>query len=257
MRQFGLVFNSTWGREMTDGHLWFSLVWRPTFSTFTRVQRLSCCLALLFSSMIANAMFYGRLEETEKGLVLQLGPISISPQMIYIATISTLIVFPVNFIIVLIFRKTSTWEAWESRKSVETRPSKVSPDLGNNSYLRMEKLFRENMEFLNVQSGRSTDVYPNDTKFNPWVDPSPPATLPKPKKKKACMLPPWSVVFAYLLVLGCVGASGFFTVLYSLEWGKEKSEAWLIAMFVSLFQSVCVIQPVKVRGYCFKASYNR
>lgn len=54
---FQYLFYSSTKKDMTDGYLWFSLVSRPTRSRFTRVQRLSCCLALLFATMIANAMW--------------------------------------------------------------------------------------------------------------------------------------------------------------------------------------------------------
>ena len=40
-------------------HLWFSVASRQTLSNFTSVQRLSCCLALLMTYMLANIMFYG------------------------------------------------------------------------------------------------------------------------------------------------------------------------------------------------------
>ncbi len=46
-------------RNMTDGHIWFSVLNRPTRSRFTRVQRLTCCLSLLFCSMMASILFYG------------------------------------------------------------------------------------------------------------------------------------------------------------------------------------------------------
>ncbi|ELT88583.1 hypothetical protein CAPTEDRAFT_89312, partial [Capitella teleta] len=63
LANFQYLFYSKTRNGMSDGHLWFSLLSRPTRSRFTRVQRLSCCLALLFTTMIANAMWY-RTEES-------------------------------------------------------------------------------------------------------------------------------------------------------------------------------------------------
>lgn len=40
---------------------------------------------------------------------------------------------------------------------------------------------------------------------------------------------------------------GFFTILYSMEWGKEKANEWLTTFLMSFFQSVIVVQPLKVR----------
>ena len=43
-----------------------------------------------------------------------------------------------------------------------------------------------------------------------------------------------------------IAASLFFVLLYSLDWGKPKSEEWLSALMLSFFQSVIIIQPFKV-----------
>ncbi|XP_077993194.1 polycystin-1-like protein 2 [Glandiceps talaboti] len=93
---------------LTDTHLWFSVFLRPTTSIFTRVERLSCCLCLLLAYLISNAMFYKTDSEAKKMTFtwVRFGPIQFSLQQIYIGTISTLVVFPVNAIIVTIFRKT-------------------------------------------------------------------------------------------------------------------------------------------------------
>lgn len=60
-------------------------------------------------------------------------------------------------------------------------------------------------------------------------------------------LPPWSVYFAWTLVALCVAVSGVFTVFYSISWGKQKSENWLLAFLLSFAESAILIQPVKVR----------
>ena len=51
-----------------------------------------------------------------------------------------------------------------------------------------------------------------------------------------------------------ITASGFFTILYSMEWGAEKANEWLITFLMSFFQNVIVIQPVKVRVSLLPAS---
>lgn len=60
---FENIFLATTTRDLTDGHIWFSIITRPPRSNFTRVQRVICCLCLLLSTMLTNAMFY-RVEET-------------------------------------------------------------------------------------------------------------------------------------------------------------------------------------------------
>lgn len=45
--------------DFSDGHLWYSVISRPPSSTFTRVQRVSCCFSLLLCTMLTSIMFYG------------------------------------------------------------------------------------------------------------------------------------------------------------------------------------------------------
>ena len=82
MMEFGHLFAQRTAKNMGDGHLWFSVVARPPQSRFTRLQRVSCCMCLLFTSMLANAMFYK--EGQEKQNTFTLGPFAVSPEQVYI-----------------------------------------------------------------------------------------------------------------------------------------------------------------------------
>ncbi len=48
-----------------------------------------------------------------------------------------------------------------------------------------------------------------------------------------------------LCVLGII-APGFFLILYSMDWGKDKSNAWLASFFLSFFESMFMMDPLKV-----------
>lgn len=50
----------------------------------------------------------------------------------------------------------------------------------------------------------------------------------------------------WLLVLATSGVAAYFTMLYGLKYGKERSISWLLSISVSFFQSLLVIQPLKV-----------
>lgn len=71
----------------------------------------------------------------------------------------------------------------------------------------------------------------------------------KEKKKSFCQigLPWWFVIVGWFLVLATSGVSAYFTMMYGLTYGKERSVSWLISMSVSFFQSLFVTQPIKVR----------
>ena len=84
--------------------MWVSVFSRPTRSSFTRVQRITCCVALLFLTMIANCMFF-RAQDPDHGTEVHIGPITLTLQQLYISVVSTLIVFPPSLTIVTIFKK--------------------------------------------------------------------------------------------------------------------------------------------------------
>ena len=103
---FNFLFSSEVRKNLSDGHLWYSVMYRPLRSTFTRVQRLSCCLSVLACTMIANAMFYKDGQEGESdGVEVKIGPIRLSVRQIGIGVMSSLVVIPVNLLIVNIFRR--------------------------------------------------------------------------------------------------------------------------------------------------------
>ena len=99
---FSSLVTSRFGRKLADSHLWMSVFGKACSNTFTRVQRASCCLSVLFSAMIANAMFYNIGGESEEAI--QVGPFKFSLRQIIVGVQSGLIVAPVNILIVFLFK---------------------------------------------------------------------------------------------------------------------------------------------------------
>ncbi|XP_078699954.1 polycystin-1-like protein 2 [Branchiostoma floridae x Branchiostoma belcheri] len=56
----------------------------------------------------------------------------------------------------------------------------------------------------------------------------------------------WSKCMAWLLVALVSVVSSFFVILYSLDWGREKSEAWLKAFFLSFGLSSLVAETSQI-----------
>ncbi|XP_063448038.1 polycystin-1-like protein 2 [Mytilus trossulus] len=67
----------------------------------------------------------------------------------------------------------------------------------------------------------------------------------KGEKTAGCHVPWWFIFLAYILVFLCVGASGTFVFLYSLQWGGAKSLEWMVSFVLAIFQSVVILEPVK------------
>lgn len=100
--KFKNLFFSRASKHLADGHLWISVLARPPQSSFTRTQRLSCCMSVLFSAMITNAMFYDFGEEVKD--TFQVGPLAVSWTQVKIGIQSALIALPVNAVIIALFR---------------------------------------------------------------------------------------------------------------------------------------------------------
>ena len=84
MVEFKNLFEHTTRKNLSDEHLWLSVIARPPTSRFTHLQRVSCCLVLLFTTMLANAMFYERVPDDDSANVFQFGPFALSPQQVCI-----------------------------------------------------------------------------------------------------------------------------------------------------------------------------
>ncbi|XP_077998217.1 polycystin-1-like protein 2 [Glandiceps talaboti] len=112
---------SSHGRDkMTDDYLWGSVVNRQIPSSFTRVERLSCCLTAMFLTMLANAMFYNSDDRVQSTKIIKLGPIEIPLGMIYTGLTSCLVTIPVSIIIVYLFSKSKPYRRVKRRHGSAT-----------------------------------------------------------------------------------------------------------------------------------------
>ncbi|CAN0348497.1 unnamed protein product [Lampetra fluviatilis] len=173
------LFSSTVKSNYAEGHLWSSIFFRPSKNNFSRVERLSSCVSLLFLMMLVNAMWF----ETDKGQAStpHIGPFTYGELFVMIA--SALMEVPISILIVQIFRRTGN------------KPWKKAGGGGG---------------------GCTSQQFPH-----------------------------WTLYIAWTLVVLVIGTSGFFTILYSMDWGPEKANRWLVRFLTSFCISVILIQPVK------------
>ena len=109
---FKYEVSKRWWKGLTESHKWISVATKPSINRFTRVQRASCCLSVLLSAMLANAMFYRLDGKTEQ--VIQVGPLKFSWEQVVIGVESALIVNPINIVIAVLFQKGSE-KSWGKR----------------------------------------------------------------------------------------------------------------------------------------------
>ncbi|XP_022801963.1 polycystic kidney disease protein 1-like 2 [Stylophora pistillata] len=227
--KFNFIFSTEVRKNLSDGHLWYSVLYRPFESSFTRVQRLSCCLSILTCSMLANAMFYkdGAEEESDADVEVKIGPIRLSTNQIGIGVMSSLVVLPVNLLIVNIFRKArpKDWPILDTKSS--DHQSNASGDSyfdgktsGSYDLVKEEKEDAGNSDTNKEEKGK--------------------------KEKKAFTLPHVTIYIAYGLIFVASITSAVFTIFYSLTFGEAKSQRWVSSMMISFWQDVIISQPLKV-----------
>jgi len=100
--KFQEAFRSTLSGTLYESHLWMSSVTKRPGSSFTRVQRVTCCFCVVFTAMLTNAMFFNLSGEAEG--TIKIGPLKISMRQVIITLQSCWIIVPINFLIVAIFK---------------------------------------------------------------------------------------------------------------------------------------------------------
>ena len=210
-KTFKYSLNSKGSKSFSEGHLWLSVVTKPPWSKFTRVQRATCCLSLLMSAMLANALFYRTDKVADP--TIQIGPLKFSWRQIVVGIESALIVTPVNLLIMALFKNSSE----KPSSKVDAREKE-----NNSAYLSCGE---------------------NDENSSIWT-----RALRRLRTgtKKDFMLPHYCVYISWFLSFVTVSVSATFTFFFSLQWGKEISNQWLSSMMVSFTEDLFVLQPIKI-----------
>ncbi|XP_045211050.2 uncharacterized protein LOC123562481 [Mercenaria mercenaria] len=212
--------------NLAESHMWISVAYRPQASNFTRVQRASCALVFIMLSMIANAVYFQATNEENYDIPTEIivGPFRFSLQQIYVSLVTALIVTPMTLVVIYLFKKSKKPKFSDGNKSIthfrkEDKSKRYKIPLFDDWFER-ERLQSLELEKHLVEKG------------NPKIEG---ITLPE--------------TFHYLgwftvgvTVLTC----GFFILLYSAEWGKQKSEEWLTTFILSFVESVFCFDPIKV-----------
>ena len=229
LQSFNYTFNNKASNNLAEGHLWLSVVMKPSRSHFTRVQRATCCLTLLLSAMLANAMFYGIKPTAEP--TIQIGPLKFSWKQIIIGIESCLIVTPINLLIVYLFKNSKPKSSSEPRHRYKSESSK---------------------RFCNSEAFSSCFCCPRSKSNFKQLECNTEEFSEQKEKKSltSCFsgfsFSHWFKCIAWLLCFLTIATSASITFSYSLQWGKTISNEWLSSMLISFTEDLFVLQPVKV-----------
>ncbi|KAM8945969.1 polycystin-1-like protein 3 [Pelodytes ibericus] len=100
LRSLRYIFFSGSIEKFLKDHLWLSVYTRCPWSPFTRVQRICCCMSLLFCSLVINIMFWNLQSDDHS----ETGNFLITFTQIKISFQSALMLVPVNLLIVQMFQ---------------------------------------------------------------------------------------------------------------------------------------------------------
>ncbi|MEQ2165151.1 hypothetical protein GOODEAATRI_014066 [Goodea atripinnis] len=202
------------------------------------------------------------------------GHIEFTWQQVMVGIQSSIIMFPINLLIVSIFRntrpreKTAKAEGLKQGNTVKVSPSQTTSPHKEIKHITPDTVIKlGHVEKALCLLGPSR--FPNTSSYNRAMQqvqgikshlesllngdqvnrsPSPEDSISSSAEKKRCQggLPWWFVFVGWILVIATSTVSGYFTMMYGLTYGKDQSINWLISMVVSFFESLFITQPLKV-----------
>lgn len=186
-------------------------------------------------------------------------------EQIYVGIISNLIVFPVNFVIAFLFKKSRPRRKRPSRigealKKMRTRqaldgPSDFArrrevaqgalpPTTKNHDYDDGDDYEKKlNNRDDRPQTARSVDLVEVSSQSAQLVEAK---TAAAAAKKAKFSLPWWCVIVGWALLWATVGVCTAFVIFYGIQFQDEKCRKWITSMLVSFVASVFFTQPIKV-----------
>ncbi|XP_067947593.1 polycystin-1-like protein 2 [Watersipora subatra] len=245
---FSHLFFTKARKDLMDGHIWFSIFGKPHKSNFTRVQRLTCCISLLFASMAANIMFYRDPSEADENIKsFRLGPISLTYQQVLTGILSSLVAFPVNLLIVLIYKNTKE-PPYDLGKRC-CAPCKKGKKKKHDGTFAADELAQQAKILDDGFTGSRAASFASLTSMNGQNEAINEYVTEETKQRNKKYKLPWGFLFvAYILALAVVGGAFYYTVEVAGTFGPKKSAGWTAAFCTSIIESIFMSQPIKVVG---------
>eukprot|EP00058_Branchiostoma_floridae_P011086 XP_002596574.1 hypothetical protein BRAFLDRAFT_98322 [Branchiostoma floridae] len=258
---FSTLFADRTAKDLRDGHIWYSVYGRPASSPFTRTQRVSCCLSIIMCTMLANIMFFGRGDDFDPPEPVTIFgfdvDIPISWPQIIIGLQSAAVVFPINAIIIWIFRNVKQrpdgtqkeGTSADKRDIEEDKSDRRAKQSSSKNKPESTELSSIQIYMLNVEPSLPDQVRREAAHHNLHTQQDGVTKVTSPGQLKSQ---------GFILVFVTTNTAAFFVMLYTFEFGREKAEAWLLIFLTSFLSDLILIQPVKILAMaamfavCFK-----
>nr|XP_020641422.1 polycystic kidney disease and receptor for egg jelly-related protein-like isoform X2 [Pogona vitticeps] len=213
---------------LSNDHLWLSVFAHSIDDSFSRFQRLSCCLAILLSSLVFNIMFFSIEYEQHVHLVdLQ------TLRSIRIGIQSALMSIPVELIVTTLFKYSVKKHSWCNRDpQVKEKSSFLSESSSKEASLKDAPLTKKKSKPFSLMDLNANNNAAKKETFSEKIQ--------KPQLLLCFLVIAWSFVFC------TSGLSSFFIILHGLSYDEKTSFEWLIASLTSFCLSVFLFETVKI-----------
>jgi len=230
------AFNLSKESHIKESHLWFSIFMRSERSRFTRVQRVSTCMALLYLSMLVDAMWYGTVEEDSPDAILSLaaGKIRVTAQQIYVGVMSNLLTFPMAFLIIFFFRKSRRMRLRKNRidKAITEQEHRVKWEQEQDEQGDEDDDDDENDDQVEQRDERKRQHLEH------YHDSG--------RRRKKLILPWPFFLIGWALCILSILVSGFLMFAYAVQFGNDLTYKWLSSLIFSFFSGLLFLEPLKV-----------
>ncbi|NXN41762.1 PKDRE protein, partial [Rhinoptilus africanus] len=266
-------FLINFSNSLVEGHLWLSIFSHFLTGTFSRLQRLSSCLAILLLNLLVNIMFFNADKNEESPIHLRY------LRSITVGIECALLTVPVEIIIIALFKYSQTETS--PRGIAQTDPKISSPFPSGNLKNWKERLQKF---YLSKTSAQSSNIIPlenllcpSNSQSLPYCPPMANACQRRPtsnssfsndyaeegghfqkERKSLCITSMpfrkrphvvfcwWCVYLSWALVIVVTGLSSFFIVVYGLSYGYQTSLEWLLASVTSFIENVFCLSIIKI-----------
>ena len=77
-----LILKKELSHNLYESHIWYSILRKPLQSSFTRLDRLTCCFVLLYLSSLLNILYYDSSNSKNSQTVFNFGLFSITLEQV-------------------------------------------------------------------------------------------------------------------------------------------------------------------------------
>ncbi|XP_009951778.1 PREDICTED: polycystic kidney disease and receptor for egg jelly-related protein [Leptosomus discolor] len=238
--------------SLTEGHLLLSIFADIRTGTFSRLQRLSSCLATLLLNLLVNIMFFNADKNKESPIHLRYF------RSITVGIECAFITVPLEWIIIALFKYS---QRKPSPHGVAQADPKLTPQYWSNCTIseRDANIFETEGRTVTTNSPPMAKACqrrppPNSNSSNHTKEggniqkerKSLGITSMFPCKRLHIVFCWWCIYLSWALVIAVTALSSIFIVIYGLSYGYQTSLEWLLASAISFIESVFFLSILKI-----------